>query len=428
MDQFKTPGDLVKVDNKKETGYRKLIKFFAWLLLVLVIFVLGLATGSGLVSQGKAKQTPQQVIKYTADSLKDIFKDNKNINVDLFVQVWDIIHSDYFKKSSLNDKDIFYGALGGMINSLGDPHSAFLNPKITEDFTQELEGAFYGIGAEIGRKNGWLVIIAPLPDTPAARAGLRAGDKILAVDGQDVAELSVTEAVYLIRGAKNTKVTLTIIPKGEATAKDVSMAREKIDIPSVTYKLDGRLAIITVTHFNSDTASRFAKIAQKVINDNPRGIILDLRNNPGGLLNSAVDLASSWVESGQVVVREVFPDKSNNLDHEASQKISLAHFKTIVLINEGSASGAEILAGALQDYGLAEIIGEQSFGKGSVQQLISLDDGSSLKLTVAEWLTPKGRTIEGQGITPDEEVKLTEEDYNNDRDPQLDRAKALLNQ
>jgi carboxyl-terminal processing protease len=255
---------------------------------------------------------------------------------------------------------------------------------------------------------------------------LRAGDKIFAIDGLDASGMSTDLAVSLIRGEKGESVVLTVLSKGESVPKEISISRDEVKIPSVVYKLEDNIAIIEVTHFNSDTDSRFAKIAQKVLRDNPQGIILDLRNNPGGYLDVAVDLAGSWLEPSQVVVREIFSDQRDSQDYKANKTVDLSSFPTVILVNEGSASASEILAGALQDYEVAQLVGQTTFGKGSVQQLFELGDGSAIKLTVANWLTPKGRTIEEGGIEPDFLVEYTIEDYNNDLDPQLDKARELI--
>jgi len=344
----------------------------------------------------------------------------------LFEEVWNLLHKEYLDKSTINDQDLFYGAISGMVDALGDPHSMFFDPKLTKEFNQELNGSFFGIGAEIGVRDGVLVIVAPLPDTPAEKAGLKAGDRILAVDGKDMAGISSSEAVTYIRGEKGTEVELTILAKNSETSKKIKIVRDKIDIPSVVYKTEDNIAIVQITGFNDDTDERFAKVAQQIVSDNPKGIIVDLRNNPGGYLSTAVEIASYWVEPSQVVVRETFSDKRKDQEYKANKKNSLAHFKTVVLVNEGSASASEILAGALQDYKLADIVGMTTFGKGSVQQLMNLKDKSSVKLTVARWLTPNGRTIEGEGIAPDYEIDLTLDDYQNDFDPQLDKAKELI--
>jgi len=420
MDQFQT--DITTSVEKKNPWWKKIAKVYALVFVLAIIFIIGVAVGS----TPSYPQTSQEVLEQTSNELADIFSGNDQIKVGLFGEVWDIIHEDYLYKSSVSDRDLFYGAVSGMVYALGDSHSVFLNPEITDEFTRELNGSFYGIGIEIGKRKGYLVVISPLADSPAERAGLKPGDKILAVDNYDLTDASVDEAVTLIRGDRGSDVTLMILSKNETSTKEVTITRDKIDIPSVEYNLEDDIAIIKITDFNNDTGDRFIKAAQKVLRDNPRGIILDLRNNPGGYLSTAVEIASSWLEPGQVVVRESFSDKHKDKSYEALVKDSLANFKTIVLVNDGSASASEIVAGALQDYGQATIVGETTFGKGSVQQLISLEDGSSVKLTTADWLTPNGRTIENQGITPDIEINLTTEDYENDLDPQMDKAKELI--
>ncbi|MBT7553100.1 S41 family peptidase, partial [bacterium] len=344
----------------------------------------------------------------------------------LFDQAWEVLHTYYLKRGQISETDLFYGAIAGMVNAVDDPYTIFFDPKIAEEFNRELNGSFFGIGAEIGRKGGYLVVVAPLPDTPAENAGLKAGDRIFAIDGEDTSFLSTDQAVAMIRGEKGAEVILTVVSKNDTTPKEIKIIRGKIEIPSVVYTLEDEIATIQITSFNSDTDNRFTKIAQQVLRDNPKGVILDLRNNPGGFLDVAVDIAGSWLESGDVVVREVFSDQRDNQDYKTMNKVDLSGFKTVILINEGSASASEILAGALQDYEKAQLIGETTFGKGSVQQLFELEDGSSIKLTVANWLTPKGRTIEEQGIEPDILVEYTIEDYENDLDPQLDRAKQLI--
>ena len=265
-----------------------------------------------------------------------------------------------------------------------------------------------------------------MADSPAEQAGLKAGDINLAVDGQDMGSISSAEAAARIRGEEGTEVVLNVYTKGADETREVRIVRRKIDIPSVIYTIEDDIAIVKITHFNDDTDERFEKAAQQILRDDPKGLIIDVRNNPGGYLNTSVEIASYWLEPNQVVVRETFSDKRKDQEYKSVKRSSLAHLKTIVLVNEGSASASEILAGALQDYGLAKVVGMVTFGKGSVQQLINLEDKSSIKLTVARWLTPHGRTIEDQGISPDYEVDLTTEDYENERDPQLEKAKELI--
>ena len=420
MDQFKTSDNITP--EIKKPWWSRITKVYGYILLLVVAFAVGVA----VTTYNSVPQTPLEIVQNTTSELADLFGNNEEVDIDLFREVWDVLHEEYLDKNNINDQDLFYGAIAGMVNALGDPHSLFFDPEITDEFTQELQGSFEGIGAEIGNKDGFLVIIAPLADTPADKAGLRPGDKILAIDGDHASGISVDKAVNLIRGEKGTEVILTILSEDEVTTKDITITRGKIDIPSVIYTLEDDIAIIEITHFNSDTENRFDKTVQKVLNDNPRGIILDLRNNPGGYLDTSVQIASHWLEPNTVVVRETFSDKRNDKDYRASNKASIAQFKTVVLVNQGSASASEIVAGALQDYDLAELVGYTTFGKGSVQTLIPMNDGSSVKITVAKWLTPNGRTIEEEGIIPDYEVDYTFEDYNQDIDPQLDKAKELI--
>ncbi len=405
----------------KKAWLKRVMKTYAFFFFILLGFVAGV-----LVTTAKNQPIHTNVLKDTASQILNIFSGSDDLDPKLFNEAWEVLHSNYFKRSQIAEKDLFYGAIAGMIAAVNDPYTIFLDPKVTEDFTQELNGSFFGIGAEIGRKNGNLVIIAPLPETPAAKAGLRAGDRILAIDGKDVSNLSVDGAVSLIRGEKGKEVVLTILSKDDTTPKEVKVVRDKIAIPSVTYKFEDGLAFVTLSSFNSDTDSRFAKVAQDIVHDNPKGVILDLRNNPGGYLDVAVDIAGHWLQNNEVVVREVFSNQQDSKDYNAPKATDLSKYKLIILVNSGSASASEILAGALQDHDKGEVLGETTFGKGSVQQLFNLSDGSAVKITVANWLTPKGRVIDEKGIEPDQAVEYTTEDYNNERDPQMDKAKELL--
>ncbi|RJQ35542.1 S41 family peptidase [Candidatus Parcubacteria bacterium] len=421
MDQFSTSQN---IGEKKKPWWVKFAKVYALILLMIAFFIFGLATAS--VIKPPEGETSDKVVKETTEELFNIFSGRKDIDTDLFRQVWEVVHSEYFDKYNIDDKELFYGALYGMVDAVGDPHTIFLDPELTQEFNQDLDGTFFGIGAEIARKDGYLTVIAPLPGTPAEKAGLKAGDKILAIDDQETSDMSVDEAIYLIRGPKGEVVVLTVVSAEENSAKEISITRDQIEVPSVVYRNENGIAVVSITNFQNDTEEDFAKVVQNILKENPKGLILDLRNNPGGYLHVSVSIASYWLDPGQVVVRETFSDKRNDTDYEASNKPSLAHLNTVVLVNEGSASASEIVAGALQDYQTALIVGKQTFGKGSVQQLIPLKDDSSLKITVAKWLTPKGRTIDGEGITPDVEIDLTAEDYENDIDPQMQKAKDII--
>lgn len=345
-----------------------------------------------------------------------------------FQQFWDLwtLLKDKYYEQPVKDGDLFYGAMQGLAASLGDPYTVFFEPKTASDFQQSLQGRFQGIGAEIGIKDEQLVIIAPLPDTPAERAGLMAGDAIIKIDQQETNGMAVERAVQLIRGAKGTKVTLTIFrPATKKPPFDVSIERDEIFVKSVTWKtLPQNLALIEITHFNEDTAVEFEQAVGKVLKQKPKGLIIDLRNNPGGFLDTALSVAGEWV-GRDVVLKERRRGQIIN-ELQGVGRARLHDLPTIVLVNEGSASASEIVAGALQDYGQAKLVGKKTFGKGSVQDLQDLPDGSAVKITVYEWITPKERAINKVGIEPDVTVERTPEDYAADRDPQFDRAVGIL--
>jgi carboxyl-terminal processing protease len=368
-----------------------------------------------------AQQRPNQsCIKIPADI------DQTAIDFDLLWSVWESL-KDSFYKQPISDRQAFYGAVRGIVSSVHDPYTVFFDPSEAEEFNKELEGKFEGIGAEIGIKHDRLTIIAPLPESPAEKAGLRPGDIIFAIDDKDTSNISTEEAVTLIRGVSGTKVVLTILSAGASDAREVAVTRGEIIIKTVTVKKVGinkDIAYIRIFSFNEDTSRDFKKAVQTILANRPKALILDLRSNPGGFLDSAVDTASYWIREG-AIVRERFSDQSE----DTYSSLGFGKFKdikTIVLVNQGSASASEIVAGALQDAKKATILGEQTFGKGSVQDYSSLKDGSALKITIAEWLTPNGRSINFEGITPDIIIPFSNDDFNKDIDPQLDKAIELL--
>lgn len=348
---------------------------------------------------------------------------SEDVNFSLFWDVWDLLKDEYVDQP-ISEKDLFYGAMSGMVWSLEDPHSVFFDPETAQEFQAELEGSFDGIGAEIEVKDGQLQVVAPLPGTPAELAGLQPGDKIYFIDGVDTTGMVVEEAVSLIRGEKGTTVVLTISHNGVETLEDISIERDTIIVESVKYTMrDDGIAVINLYFFNGDTAPLFEAAVQNALASGAEGIILDLRSNPGGYLNAAIDVASAWTGKQTVVIEQV-RDEQTTLPGTASAMLS--GIPTVVLVNGGSASGSEIVAGALQDYELATIVGEQTFGKGSVQDYRELPDGSAVKFTIAKWLTPDGRSIDHEGITPNIVVELTQEQFDAGQDPQFDKAIEIL--
>jgi carboxyl-terminal processing protease len=271
-------------------------------------------------------------------------------------------------------------------------------------------------------KDDVLTIIAPIEGMPAEAAGLRSGDRIIKIDGEVASDITIDEAVKKIRGPKGTEVVLSIFRNGEDMTRDITIIRDTIEVKSVEYEAkENGVGYVKIIKFSQDTDKEFNKIVTQAIADNTRGIVLDVRNNPGGFLDVAVEMISKFVPKGEVVVWEQGRD-DKKVPYKAEGGDSLSSLPIVVLVNEGSASASEILAGALRDINKAELIGKKTFGKGSVQQLEDLHDGSSMRITIAKWLTPSGQSIHEVGLDPDIEVEITSEDFENDRDPQLDRA------
>ncbi len=341
-----------------------------------------------------------------------------------FWDVWKLVKSEYVDQP-VSEKNLYYGSIAGMVASMNDPYSTYFTPEDAKSFNEQLSGSFFGIGAQLDIKDGEIVVVAALPGTPADHAGLRLNDAIVAIDGISTDGMSVDEAVTHIRGAKGTTVSLSILRDDAADAIIVPMVRDEITVDSVKYTMkDNHVANIEISMFNEDTSSLFAKAAENAIQDGATSIVLDLRNNPGGLLDSSIDLAGYWIpKGGTAVIEDV---RGNKKPFLTSGSGSLKDIPTVVLVNGGSASASEILAGALQDAKEATVVGEQTFGKGSVQEYHSLPDGGAIKITVARWLTPLGRSIDKEGITPDEIVPFTLDDAHAKRDPQFDAAINIL--
>lgn len=352
-------------------------------------------------------------------------KSESSFDFNLYWEVWDRLKKDYVDKNKISDEDMFYGSLRGLASSMGDPYTVFMDPEEVKEFLGDMSGSFEGIGAEIGMRHDIITIIAPLSGMPAEKAGLRSGDRVYEINGESTLGLSVDAAVKKIRGPKDSEVTLTVIRDDEDKPLDITITRGLIVVKSVKTEMraDGIL-IITVSNFNDDTLSLFKEAMQETLLKNPKGIILDLRNNPGGYLDTAISMASAWVPEGPVVIEQF--GEGRREEYFSSGGAPLQDFKTVVLINGGSASASEIVAGALRDYKRATLVGDQSFGKGSVQGLRDLSDGSSLKVTVAQWMTPAGDYINDKGISPNIVIELTKEDINADLDPQLDKAIELI--
>ncbi|MBI2450769.1 MAG: S41 family peptidase [Parcubacteria group bacterium] len=349
-----------------------------------------------------------------------------NVDFGLFWEVWQKLEEKHIKREDLNRDKMVEGAIAGLIKSLDDPYTVFMTPKESKRFQDDVQGSFSGIGAEIGIRKGSLLIITPLKDTPAEKAGLLAGDKILKINNEDTIDMALDEAVSRIRGERGTEVNLLIARKDHET-KEYKITRDNIKIPVIKFeKLENGLFYIALYNFSANASSEFNKAIGEFISSGSDKIILDLRNNPGGFLETSVGIAGWFIERGKTVVTEDFGGKNTQSLHSRGPA-KLQKTPMIVLINQGTASASEILAGALRDINGIKLIGEKSFGKGSVQEIDNLSkEGATLKITIARWLTPSGRSIMDDGLEPDIKIERKAEDIEQDKDPQLDKAKEIL--
>lgn len=405
-------GEAPEVTEKNNRRARMALRVLGIIVGVSIIFAAG-------VLAGREKLTINGVKESSA---------NKSLPADLdyatVEQVYDLLKSDYDGK--LSQEDLLDGLKKGLASSTGDQYTEYFNPEDAKEFNQQLTGSFQGIGAELGKDQESIVIVSPLSGYPADKAGLRAKDVIIKIDGKSTSGFTINQAVKLIRGPKDTTVKLTILRDGN-NQFDVSLKRETINIPSVETKIDGNIGYIKITQFGSDTVKLTQQAADDFKAKGVKAVVLDLRNNPGGYLEGAVDVSSLWLDKGKKIVEER-RDGQSIRTHSSKGTATLKGIPTVVLINEGSASASEITAGALKDNGAATLVGVKSYGKGSVQQVETLQNGGSLKVTVARWFTPAGKNIDKAGISPDTEVKITDEDYKANRDPQKDKAYELVKQ
>ncbi len=349
------------------------------------------------------------------------------IDLSTFWEAWNHVEKEYMEASDLDRERMVYGAISGMIESVGDPYTVFFDPQESLKFQEDLSGEIEGVGMEVGLRQGIITVVAPIKDTPAEKAGLQPGDQIIKIDDMSTYDMGVDEAVQLIRGVKGTEVVLTIRRPDVFDEREFPLIRDVIQIPSVAWELiDGSIAHLEIYHFHQGLVQNFQEVAAEIIKSPAQGIILDLRNNPGGYLDVAIDVAGWFLPMGNLVAIEEF-GSGERQEFRSRGNAKLAPYPTLILINQGSASGSEILAGALRDNRNLRIIGEQSFGKGSVQQTFNLRDGSMVKITIAKWLTPSGHLIEGVGLEPDITVELNLEEYlEKGEDKQLDKAVELL--
>jgi len=399
------------LDNKlSSNSWKKQTLFFVGLI---VCFAIVFSVGYSIGENGRIEKNVISNFKNTNSGKPD------NLDFSLFWEAWSKLSERSVQAPDL--QKMLYGSISGMLSSMDDPYTVFFSPEDNKRFREDIQGEFDGIGVELVLKNGLPTVVAPLSKSPADQAGIKAGDVILAVDEVDTSGLGFNETVDKIRGPKGSKVRLRIFREGSDQPVNVEVTRETISIKSVEWEYrtekGKKIAIVHVRQFGDDTDKLFDDFVSEIVKTKPAGIIVDLRNNPGGYLESAINLSSYFLDGG-IVVNEK-GRSGDNKSYNVTKKNRLSGFRTAVLVNNGSASASEIFAGALQDRKSGRVFGEKTFGKGSVQEIVQLSDGSALKITVAKWYTPTGRSINGEGITPDVEIKGSD---SKEEDSQLDAA------
>ncbi len=394
----------------KQTKPRKLNKKF-----ILNVFILLTVFGGGLLIGSKSDVILQK-IKYGSASKNNSLP--SSLDYSGVEEIYSALKNSF--DGNLETSKLEDGLKQGLVKAAGDPFTEYLNAQESKEFDEGLNGSFEGIGAELSKDNDSIVVISPIAGFPAEKAGLRAQDIIAEIDGQSTHDMTITEAVKKIRGPKGTKVKLGIIRDGKSM--ELEITRDQIKVPSVTSEVvNGNIGVIKISRFGDDTTELAQKAAKDLQSKGVKGVILDLRGNPGGLLDSAVDVSSIWLPHGTKVLEEKRGGETIKTYNARGNPI-FENMPTVVLVDGGSASASEIVAGALHDNKAATILGEQTYGKGSVQEVQSLKNGGALKVTVARWFTPGGRNIDKEGIAPDVKVKRTEKDLSSKIDPQKEAA------
>lgn len=405
-------------DNQKKYG-----NIFGIALLLVAVFALGVFTG-------------RNVNEKDPKALFNIASSSKKADLSMFWNVWDTVQKNFVDKEKLDEKDMIYGAIKGMVNSIDDVGTAYLDPKETEEFNSAREGKYFeGIGAELGYESGQVIIVSPIEGSPAKAGGIRSGDYILKIDGYVLTTSdSVYDAVAKIRGEAGTEVTLTVLHKGERVPVDITLKRSQITVPSMTVEFIGNnkdIAYLKLSRFTDNTLqsweSEWDESVRKINNAKVKKVILDLRGNPGGFFDAAVYAGDDFLDKGFIISQQ--RNAEGKIEKfESKGGGNLLNSKVVVLIDRGSASASEILAGALQQAGRAKVVGETTYGKGTAQRIYDFGDGSSLHLTIVKWLLPDGQNIDnGNSINPDIEIKYSNEDFQKGIDPQLNKAMEEIN-
>lgn len=416
-------------EKPKNSPYKKIFERIngITLLIAALTFLAGWQLGHYQVSVQSNNYIPR--VSFSNQEIPDKIQ---NVDFKLFWDTWEMVSTEYVDKKAIDSQKMYYGAIKGMVEALGDPYTVFLPPEQQKSTQEELGGSFEGVGMQLGfNKDNRLVVIAPLKGTPADKAGIKPGDLIIKINGTDATSMSVQEAVNIIRGEKGTEVKLEIYHEGDDKTTQVAMLRDTIVVKSVEYEVKTtpsgkKVAYIKLTRFGERTFDEWNEAVSETLASGASGVIVDVRNNPGGFLDGAVFIGSEFIDKGDIVMQE--DGKGVRQGYPVSRKGKLLDIPMAVLMNKGSASASEIVSGAIQDNNRGKLIGDQSFGKGTVQESKELPGGTGIHITTHKWLTPKGRWIHKTGLTPDIQVVPTPEELKDPtKDVQLDKALEEFN-
>jgi carboxyl-terminal processing protease len=399
-------------------------KKIVWIFIALLILIIVFFSGKTFGEHGSR-------VKYT----NDISKGGASVTADQmepFWRVWNVLSEKYVAATTTDNQKRVWGAIQGLAASQNDPYTVFFPPEENKTFRDDIAGNFEGVGMEIGIKDGVLTVVSPLKNSPAERAGVKTGDKIVKIDGVTTNDLPVDKAVKKIRGARGTTVKIVFVREGSSEPLEKSIVRDVIDIPTLETSTKSDVFVIKLFSFTAQSSDLFRNAIREFLQSGKNKLIIDLRGNPGGYLEAAWDMSSWFLPIGSTIVTEDFGGKGENKVYRSkgydilNKFFGKNNYKVAILVNNGSASASEIMAGALKENGVAKLVGVKTFGKGSVQELVPITIDTSLKVTIARWLTPNGHNLSHDGLDPDFEVKMTQKDLDSMKDPQLDKAVEIL--